>query len=396
MRRLVQLSGGLLLAAAVVGGAVAVADPPGSRSPDLDASPLAAAVVPASPPPLVTTAPVSSPTASPTASPPAAPRPPKASPTAVPTVAPLGELRSPTAFVQLDGPLTEAQLAAVRAMPAVAGVAVVDTGRLRVDGRTRPALGVNPSVFRAFAPEPSARSDGLWQAVARGDLVASYGDDAPRHELLGQKVPVGGNGTRQVRLGAFAAFGLQQADVVVASTRSRQLGLRPRSGLVVATDGLEPAALQARLASATGGEVTLLGTAAAAVETATSPSGRKASTYRQLYVDAARSCPGLSWTVLAAIGQVESGHGRNNGPSSAGAIGPMQFLPSTFAQYAVDGDGDGKADPWNAYDAVPAAARLLCANGGSQGGARLAEAVFSYNHAQWYVDEVLALAARYR
>jgi membrane-bound lytic murein transglycosylase B len=123
---------------------------------------------------------------------------------------------------------------------------------------------------------------------------------------------------------------------------------------------------------------------------------RRPATYRELYQLSARYCPGLSWTVLAAIGQVESGHGRNVGPSSAGALGPMQFLPCTWAWAGVDGDGDGRADVMSPYDAVPAAALYLCRAGAGRGGRALYAAVYSYNHADWYVREVLALAARYR
>jgi membrane-bound lytic murein transglycosylase B len=99
--------------------------------------------------------------------------------------------------------------------------------------------------------------------------------------------------------------------------------------------------------------------------------------------------------VLAAIGQVESDHGRNAGRSSAGALGPMQFLPSTWKSYGVDGDGDGKADIMNPYDAIPAAARYLCANGGGKGGRQLYRAIWAYNHADWYVQKVLNLAKAY-
>jgi membrane-bound lytic murein transglycosylase B len=98
----------------------------------------------------------------------------------------------------------------------------------------------------------------------------------------------------------------------------------------------------------------------------------------------------MRWSLLAAVGQVESGHGRNNGPSSAGAVGPMQFMPATFAIYGVDGNGDGVRDPWEFHDAIFAAARYLCASGargGSDQGIRTA--IFAYNHAQWYVDLVL-------
>jgi murein DD-endopeptidase MepM/ murein hydrolase activator NlpD len=98
---------------------------------------------------------------------------------------------------------------------------------------------------------------------------------------------------------------------------------------------------------------------------------------------------GIPWQVLAAINKVESNFGRNMGPSSAGAIGWMQFMPSTWLRWGVDADGDGVADPWRAADAIYAAARYLAASGGQTD---ISRAVYSYNHAQWYVDEVLATA----
>ena len=73
----------------------------------------------------------------------------------------------------------------------------------------------------------------------------------------------------------------------------------------------------------------------------------------------------------------------------------MQFLPSTWAYAGVDGDGDGKADIMDPYDAVPAAALYLCRDGAGRGGSALYGAIYAYNHADWYVREVLALAARY-
>jgi len=94
----------------------------------------------------------------------------------------------------------------------------------------------------------------------------------------------------------------------------------------------------------------------------------------------------IPWTVLAAIGNVESGFGQNDGPSSAGALGPMQFEPSTWALY---GDGGNIMDP---ADAIPAAARLLVANGAP---GNLQQAVFAYNHSGSYVTDVLDQAARY-
>jgi murein DD-endopeptidase MepM/ murein hydrolase activator NlpD len=98
---------------------------------------------------------------------------------------------------------------------------------------------------------------------------------------------------------------------------------------------------------------------------------------------------GVPWQVLASINKIESNFGRNMGPSSAGAIGWMQFMPSTWERWGMDGNGDGLANPWTPEDAIPAAARYLAASGG---GSDVSRAVFSYNHAQWYVDEVLQLA----
>ena len=99
---------------------------------------------------------------------------------------------------------------------------------------------------------------------------------------------------------------------------------------------------------------------------------------------------GVPWQVLAAINKVESDFGRNMGPSSAGAVGWMQFMPGTWLRWGLDANGDGLADPWNPDDAVFAAGRYLAAAGGRTD---ISRAVFAYNHAQWYVDEVLALAA---
>jgi hypothetical protein len=116
------------------------------------------------------------------------------------------------------------------------------------------------------------------------------------------------------------------------------------------------------------------------------------SAYLALYRAAATTCGGLSWTVLAAIGQVESGHGRSVGPSSAGAEGPMQFMPSTFDAYAVDGDGNGTTNIWDPADSIFTAANYLCANGAGKGRQGLYNAIWHYNHADWYVQMVLNLA----
>jgi murein DD-endopeptidase MepM/ murein hydrolase activator NlpD len=114
--------------------------------------------------------------------------------------------------------------------------------------------------------------------------------------------------------------------------------------------------------------------------------------YLRLYEEAGQMF-GLDWVFLAAIGSIESGHGANMGPSSAGALGPMQFMPATWSAYGLDGNGDGRADVLDPADAIPGAARLLKASGAPADWPR---AIFAYNHAGWYVQDVLAEAERYR
>lgn len=109
-----------------------------------------------------------------------------------------------------------------------------------------------------------------------------------------------------------------------------------------------------------------------------------------LYEAGAKLCPGLSWTVLAGIGKVETNHGRGGEVSPAGALGPMQFMPPTFAAYHLPGE----ADITNPKDAIDAAARYLCANGGGNA-ATLSQAIFAYNHLSSYVSDVLGWAAKY-
>jgi soluble lytic murein transglycosylase-like protein len=98
---------------------------------------------------------------------------------------------------------------------------------------------------------------------------------------------------------------------------------------------------------------------------------------------------GVPWEVLAAINEIETNYGRNLNVSSAGAVGWMQFIPSSWKMYGVDANGDGKNDPYNPVDAIFAAARYLKAAGAQED---LRKAIFSYNHADWYVNSVLMRA----
>jgi hypothetical protein len=128
------------------------------------------------------------------------------------------------------------------------------------------------------------------------------------------------------------------------------------------------------------------------------------SGYLRLYRTAARRCPGLSWAVLAAVGKVESDHGRSplpgvrSGWNTAGAAGPMQFgigvgrAGNAWGRYGADFDHDGHTSVYDPGDAIPAAARYLCAAGAPR---RLDRALYAYNHSWVYVATVKQLARRY-
>ena len=104
---------------------------------------------------------------------------------------------------------------------------------------------------------------------------------------------------------------------------------------------------------------------------------------------AAGTAYGVPWQVLAAINEVETDYGRDLSVSSAGAEGWMQFLPSSWAIYGVDANGDGFKDPYNPADAIFAAARYLRAAGATT---NLRGAVYAYNHSQAYVESVMLRA----
>ena len=108
-------------------------------------------------------------------------------------------------------------------------------------------------------------------------------------------------------------------------------------------------------------------------------------TLRRYYL-AAQAATGISWSYLAAINFVETDFGRIEGPSSAGAQGPMQFMPATWTIY-------GHGDIRRPRAAILAAARLLEANGGARA---IGPALYAYNHSSNYVDAVLRFAARLR
>ena len=178
----------------------------------------------------------------------------------------------------------------------------------------------------------------------------------------------------------------------------------PRAGLIVGGAGVATIALILLAAIAALGGVS---TGAAGMLTPDAPGPGVSPLaereipplYLRLYERAARRY-GLDWAILAGIGKLECDHGRDPAPSctqqgavnTAGAGGPMQFIASTWAKYGVDAAGDGTPDRWNPADAIYSAANYLRASG-APGNYR--QAIYAYNHAQWYVEEVEGWAAKY-
>jgi hypothetical protein len=107
-----------------------------------------------------------------------------------------------------------------------------------------------------------------------------------------------------------------------------------------------------------------------------------------IYMEAGKKYD-VPWEVLAAINAIESDYGRNLNTSSAGAIGWMQFEPSTWREYGMAVDGHSVPNPYDPRDAIFSAAKYLAAAGAAKS---VSTAVYAYNHASWYVDEVLSRA----
>lgn len=321
-------------------------------------------------------------------------------------VAPLRRVVPPDVLAVVGTGITPGRLAKVRKIHRVRDVTTVDGGAVRLkpaaSGRSGEetqanVFGVDPSEFRSWTTPETAADNALWRALARDEFVGS--SDAGKRLGLhaGTPYPMIGRTTQFVRLAKVAPIGLPGVDALVSRRVSARLGLVRDVAVLVNAPGVEPAKLvkKVRHALGAGSQVINLAASEGSGNSGSTPPTGKPRSYLDLYKQAAATCRGLSWTVLAAIGQVESDHGRNAGRSSAGALGPMQFMPSTWRLYGVDGDHDGRADIMNPFDAVPAAARYLCANGAGRGGKALYNAIFAYNHADWYVRNVLTLAGAY-
>jgi hypothetical protein len=306
----------------------------------------------------------------------------------------------PDLAVVQGGGISDASLDRMRAIPGVSDFIALDGARVTSRGAKVNVIGVNAQQFRSWTPLTTASNQKLWNALDAGGFIAST---EAQHKLRlhqGRAYSLTGAATVSLNFAGAAPLGVVGIDMVVSNQVSAKLGLIHNFAALISAPGLSIAKLRHDVRAALRGSaatlVTLRPQHAPPVVAGHVPSG-KPTGYIQLFEEsAALYCPGLPWEVLAAIGQIESGWGVNTGPSTAGALGPMQFLPSTWAAWGISGFGDkGPPNINSPFDAVPSAARYLCAAGGSTA-AGLPRAIFAYNHADWYVNEVLALARQYQ
>jgi hypothetical protein len=327
---------------------------------------------------------------------------PAASHSARPAAAAARQQFVPDLIAAVPGGITPAQLAQLKKLGGVAAVLPVNGGKVTVNGKSANVLGVSPQAFRPWTPLATASSATVWSNLSKGQLISTGAAAKSLGLKPGKSYPISAAVAEQVPFGGSTALSVPGADAIVNLTRSAQLGLAKDFAVLINAPQANLASLKTQVQVVLGqhGQVvnlvryTLVTAGNLPVEPH-APAGVPANWIDLFKASAAKYCPGMSWTVLAAIAQIESGDGANEGPSSAGAEGPMQFLPSTWAMWGTVGFGQ-TAPPviWNAYDAVPSAARLLCASGGGNP-ATLSGAIFAYNHATWYVSEVLSLANEY-
>ena len=284
--------------------------------------------------------------------------------------------------------MTSAEITRLGKTAHVRNMIVFHGAEITAGGRAASVIGVNQAQFRSWVPLRTASDQALWTTLASGGFVAApaAADRLALHP--GRSYELAGATRQPVTFGAAAPLGVAGVDLVVDSATSRQLGLVHRVAALISAPGAGLTTLTAKVRAILGAKAKIVSLRQQQLPVAAVTGTQRPGTYLELFkASAARYCPGRSWTVLAAIGQIESADGANVGPSTAGALGPMQFLPSTWKVWGTDGFGQtGPPDIMNPYDAVPAAARLLCADGAAAGGRALASAIFDYNHASWYVS----------
>lgn len=149
-------------------------------------------------------------------------------------IAPLRKRVTPHVLVAAPSTLPADVVEKAKKVKGVKQVEPVDAAQAMVAGSRVGLLGVDPSTFRNYTPEPTAKSDALWRNVAAGDVAISFTMGTDGGVKLGSQVPVGGR-TRQtqIRVGAYATMGIADVDAVVSHATARALGMPGNNALLV-------------------------------------------------------------------------------------------------------------------------------------------------------------------
>jgi cell wall-associated NlpC family hydrolase len=262
-------------------------------------------------------------------------------PSAAPSVAPLGHLVSPDVLITASKTLSPSAVAAASRLSGVASTTTFAYGTTQLSGARITTFGVNPSTFRAWAVETTAKSDPLWAAVARGELTTSF-DAAKELKLpLGGMLPMTGRTTQPMRLGAFDTVGLPDADAVVSADQARSLGLPASAGMLISAPAANLRTLTAALTKTFGTTASVrplralpplpVATVTKAptynAPAAVSPAAQVPAAQAPVYIP-----PPASGSRLAAL--IAAAKTRMGMPYVYGAAGPNAFDCSGFTSWA--------------------------------------------------------------
>src|ERR1700733_12183264 len=291
---------------------------------------------------------------------------------------PFRQIIFPRLLIVSPAGLTSQQLTRLNKISGVRNMIAFDGAEIKAGGRPVSVIGVSPAQFRSWVPLQTASDQPLWTALASGGFVAATAARKGLGLHARASYQLTGASTQLVRFGGAASLGIEDVDLLVDSKLSAELGLVHRVAALISAPGVGLTKLITEVKAVLGPSGKIVSLRQQQLPVTKVNTDQLPTTYLQLFQEsAAKYCPSLSWTVLAALG-------------------PMQFEPSTWAAWGIDGFGQtGPPNIMNPYDAVPSAARMLCADGAAAGGAALSAAIFDYNHANWYVSEVLSLAAEY-
>ena len=219
----------------------------------------------------------------------------------------------PDVIAAVPGGVTAADLARIRKLSQVRAVLPIDGARITVNGKPLTVLGAPAAALRPWTPPATAASQQVWSRFAAGDLITTA--QAARSAQLGRlRYPAAATRTT-LTFGGQALLGIAGVDGIVNQSRASRLGLVRDVAVLINAPAADMTSLVTQVRAALGGSAQVIRLAPVVAGTslpvdASPPKGRPASYIALFQASAAPYCPGLSWHVLAGIGQIESGDAR--------------------------------------------------------------------------------------